>query len=579
MRRILVILALIAGCGAGLAATATGDDTRTYFIEMDNAFGLVNGSEVKVAGVATGTIVDLDINSKKRAVLKVELSGPLAILGEETVCSSDPQSLIAEYFIDCAPQGDPIQEGTGSDAERAENPDIPVEQTRQTVQQDLVQNGLRQPFRERLTLLINEFGTALAGNPDELNEAIRRGAPALQETQEVFDLLASQSSTIRDLNVDSDRILTELANRRRDVTEWIDNTRVTAVASAERRDDLGRNFDLLDDFLAELRPTMVDLGALADEQTPLLANLRLAAPGLNTLSRNLPDFNAAGTDALISLGKTSVVGERALRKGRDEIDQLADTAQDSVSVASDLADFLRDIDDPDRAVGTDTRANEATGRKGETGYTGMEGLLNYVYYQTGAINQFDEIGHLLHFSIFEIGSGPCETFNAGPDLPAIDANGPPGSPGYTTTTDPVKSHRCVAVLGDSQPGINEDLNLPPYDPSVCPDGSTEPEICDPAGPSTAASEQPGSRSQGGIDQSGSSGSDPGGSAPPTGGGGGGGNLPGAGDLPDLPEPPSVGGGGLPGLDDLDDALGLKRRGAAPGGSGATDDLLGYLFGS
>ena len=70
-------------------------------------------------------------------------------------------------------------EGEGSDDERVEDPDIPVEQTRQTVQNDLVQSGLRQPFRERLTLIINEFGTALAGNPENLNAAIRRGAPAL----------------------------------------------------------------------------------------------------------------------------------------------------------------------------------------------------------------------------------------------------------------------------------------------------------------------------------------------------------------------------------------------------------------
>ena len=47
----------------------------------------------------------------------------------------------------------------------------------------------------------------------------------------------------------------------------------------------------------------------------------------------------------------------------------------------------------------------------------MEGLLNYVYYQTGAINQFDEIGHLLHFSIFEVGTGPCSNYNAGATTP------------------------------------------------------------------------------------------------------------------------------------------------------------------
>ena len=88
------------------------------------------------------------------------------------MCSSEPQSLIEEYFLDCDPQGDPL-EPSGSVAD----PDIPVEQTRQTVQADLAQNTFRQPFNQRLRILINEFGTALAGNGDNLNAAIERGAP------------------------------------------------------------------------------------------------------------------------------------------------------------------------------------------------------------------------------------------------------------------------------------------------------------------------------------------------------------------------------------------------------------------
>ena len=182
MRRIALIIALIAACGAGFATTAVGEDSHTYYIELDNAFGLTNGSEVKVAGVAEGTVQELLINSDKRAVIKVQLSGPLSVLGEDTVCSSEPQSLIAEYFIDCIPKGPPLVENEGTDEERMEDPDIPVTQTRQTVQTDLVQSALRMPFRQRLQIIINEFGTALAGNPQNLNDAIRRGAPAVSYT-------------------------------------------------------------------------------------------------------------------------------------------------------------------------------------------------------------------------------------------------------------------------------------------------------------------------------------------------------------------------------------------------------------
>ena len=599
MRRIAIILALIALSAVGLAATASGDNSHTYYIEMDNAFGLVSGSPVKVAGVEAGTISELLINSEKRAVAKVELSGPLAVLGEDTICRTEPQSLIAEYFIDCSPKGPPIDEPTGSVDDRIEAADIPVEQTTQTVQNDLVLSALRMPFRDRLRLLINEFGTALAGNSENLNSAIRRGAPALAETQQVFRLLAQQNTMIRDLNVNSDRIIGELADRRQDVVRFINETNATAAASAARRDDLSQNFALLDDFLAELRPTMVDLNGLAVEGTPLLSDLRRAAPGLNELSRNLPDFNPAATDSLVSLGKSAVVGQRALNKGRDEIKQLGKSAKNSFPVADNLAKFLRDIDDPNRAVETDTRANVDTGRKGETGYTGMEGLLNYVYYQPGAINQYDEIGHLLHFSIFEVGEGPCSAYSAGefdPDGPGPE-DAQPGVPnldGSAATTDVTQANRCVAWLGDNQPGLNSGPSLPPYDPSVCPGGSSSPEICNSASTLSAKSNTKRRSAGEGIaaaGQAGAGGDSSGGGGAGSGigsAGGGSGDQAGSGS-PGQPAPPEGAGLGIPGLDGVlggptgGGSLGINRgKGSASDAAataGATNDLLGYLFGN
>ena len=131
---------------------------------------------MRVAGVNAGTVTDLDINADKRAVVTVELTGRARRRSAtETTCSSEPQSLIAEYFIDCEPAGPPIARTTT----RTIRADIPASQVTQTVQNDLVQNTLREPFKRAAALLINEFGTALAGNPENLNEAIRLGAPAL----------------------------------------------------------------------------------------------------------------------------------------------------------------------------------------------------------------------------------------------------------------------------------------------------------------------------------------------------------------------------------------------------------------
>jgi virulence factor Mce-like protein len=516
MRRIALTLAIFATGAAALAAGAGADDTHTYKIEMYNAFGIVEGSDVRVSGVNAGNVTDLEINEDKRAVVTVELNGELAEFGEETTCSTEPQSLIAEYFIDCDPQGPPMEDGGM----------VPASRVSQTVQQDLVQNTLREPYKRRLSLLINEFGTALAGNADSLNEAIRLGAPALTETRKVTKILASQNRIIRDLNANSDTVIGELARARQDVVDFVDEAEDAASASASRREDLSRDFELLDDFLAELNPTLVQLESVANQQTPLLTDLKAAAPGLTQLSANLPAFNAATKTGLTSLGDAAVVGNTALRRGEDEIELLADAGKGAPVTAEALADFVSDLDDPRRAVEIDDRAGRDTGRtnpkggkKDTMGYTGFEALLNWIYHIVGTTNQYDSVAHSMHFNLNALGTGPCGHVSSGRD-PDTGETGVPAE-GGGLTTNILDAARCVQWLGPNQPGINEDIGLPPYDPAVCPHG-TEPAaakyLCDPQG----NARQP-TRGTGGE-------RDGRGAAPPStgsGGGGGGGGGSGA----------------------------------------------------
>jgi virulence factor Mce-like protein len=413
MRRIAVMTALLGALAAWVTSLAGASDTHTYHIQMYNAFGVVNGSNVRIAGVDAGTVTDLGITPEKRADLTIETSGPLGVLGKDTRCASQPQSLIAEYFITCNPKGKALPDG-GT---------IPASHVSETIQPDLVQNTLREPYKDRLSILINEFGTALAGNPKELNQAISLGSPALRKLQSALRILADENRTIRDLNANSDTIITQLANKRQDVISFIQHARDTAAISASRRADLSTNFNRLDNFLAQLRPTLTKLGTLADAQTPLLTNLKLAAPDLNQLALKLPAFNDATNRSLTSLGHAAGPGRHALIQGKDEIQALAKSGRNAYPATNTLDKFLLDIDTPKRTVEIDRRAARScdnktapcysTGRKAPTGYTGMEGLLNYAYYQTGAINQYDQFGHLLHFSLFDVGATPCGALRLG----------------------------------------------------------------------------------------------------------------------------------------------------------------------
>jgi ABC-type transporter Mla subunit MlaD len=595
MRRIALALALLAAGAVGFASTAGADDTRTYEIEMYNAFGIVEGSDVRIAGVNAGAVTGLQITPQKTALVSVELQSDLATLGEKTTCSSEPQSLIAEYFLTCEPQGEPLAEDSDEDDP---DPDIPASRVQQTVQPDLVANTLREPFKLRLQLLINEFGTALAGNPETLNEAIRLGAPALTETRKATRILADQNTIIRDLTANSDTVIGELTRVRDQVVEFVDETEDTAAISASRREDLSGDFALLDDFLAELNPTLAELEGVAREQTPLLTDLRAAAPGLNVLARDLPGFNGATETALSSLGEAAIVGETALRQGRDEIALLAEAGRKAPITAEVLADFVSDINDPRRAVEIDDRAATDTGRtdprpeqRDTKGYTGFESLLNWMYYLTGSTAQFDQVAHTMHITIYSAMSGACGHTSSGRD-PETGEVGVPTEDGELTTNI-LETARCVQWLGPNQPGITEDLGLPPYNPAVCPNG-TAPEaaepLCTPAN-GNGNGQRDGRSGQGQNNANDDAAPEQGGDATGTADQGGetGGDDPGTGvdpgELPDdildeiLDLPPGA-------IDELpqsvQDQLGLGG-GQSGGGSatapgmGATEDLLDFLF--
>ncbi|MGI8726812.1 MAG: hypothetical protein ACR2K6_03940, partial [Solirubrobacterales bacterium] len=165
-----------------------------------------------------------------------------------------------------------------------------------------------------------------------------------------------------------------------------------------------------------------------------------------------------------------------------------------------------------------------------------------------------------HFSIFEIGEGQCSSFNAGPTVPSQAG-------GDTTNFDEID--RCVAWLGPNQPGINQEIDAPKYDPSVCPEGSTDPEICDPGG--EAASTKLSRKGQGAASVRGADGK-AGKASGAQGSGGGAGAGAGSGGSNG-----SAGGGGD---STLGDVLGIDPapQGAESGGrSGASNDLLGFLL--
>jgi len=402
MRRLATVALVLGACALAVvlgAASGGAPKGKHFKIEFDNAFGLTKGGDLKIAGVRAGKTTGFDISRgpRPKAVVTAEITEPgMADLRSDASCEIRPQSFIGEYFVDCRAGSSKKRVGDGGV--------IPVKQTTSTIPLDLVNDILRQPYRQRLRLIIEELGAGLAGRPQDLSDVLRRADPGLRETNKTLRILGAQTSTIERLIVNSDRVLAALARRKTEVSRFVREAGRTAEITATRRTDLARTFNRLPAFLAELRPYMTRLGDLTVAQTPLLRNLRAASGDLDVFLRRLRPFSAAARPALLRIGRASTVGSRAVEVTAKDVAELRRLAVRTPTLARPLRQFLTSIDDRRRAVEPDPRAR-ATGppagdpthiRSGsQGGFTGMEALWDYFYWQALSTNPLDRSGHVL----------------------------------------------------------------------------------------------------------------------------------------------------------------------------------------
>ena len=393
MRRIFAIATVMASAAAALVlgVGASDDDGAGYEVRatFDNVSGAVEGEDVKIAGARVGAIKELDVTPEKKAVVVLEIEeAGFAPFRADAHCTIRPQSLIGEKFVECDPgRSDQPELQEIPDGEDGEGQaDLPLENTSSPVDLDLINNILRLPYRERLGILINEFGTALAGRGAELNAVIHRANPALRQTDKVLKILADQNRTLAQLAVDGDRALAPLARERARVGDFIVQANATAQASAERRGELSETFAKLPRFLSELKPTLEDLGALSDEMTPVISDLGDAAPALNRFILALGPFSRQSVPSLESLGDAVEVGGPALQDTEPLFEDLRDFGVDANPVSKNLNRLLTSFD--------------------ETG--GIERLMDYIFFQVTAINGFDSLSHYLRAGL--IASTACSFY-------------------------------------------------------------------------------------------------------------------------------------------------------------------------
>jgi ABC-type transporter Mla subunit MlaD len=402
MRRIAVIaivgVAILVGVIVVVTTSSGGGDPYQVRAIFDDASFAVPGEDVRIAGANVGTISSLDItnasglgspnsckhvNATCKAVVTMTIgTSDFTPFRQNAHCAIRPQSLIGEKYVDCdpgtsvAPPLTKIQSGPGAGTYL-----LPVTHTSSPIDTDLVQNIYREPVRQWFGIIINEFGTGLAARGSDLNEVIRRANPALGYTDQVLKILAKQNKQLAQLAKDSDTVLTPLAQDRQAIKQWVLSANTTSVATAQQANNTALSFHLLPDFLRQLNPLLVDLGALADQATPVLNASTQAAPSLARQYQLLASFNGDSTRGFANIARKSLIslGNAAQAQGPLLVATIPLDKQFLKLGQAGLPAF--------------TNLDKLTSSLFNTG--AIEQLMSLLFNGTNAVNGFDTGGHYI----------------------------------------------------------------------------------------------------------------------------------------------------------------------------------------
>jgi virulence factor Mce-like protein len=380
VRRLALITVLLAAAGLALTLTRAGTSqaSRSFTVDaiFDNAAFLTPGSDVRIAGANVGTVESISLTAGRKARLRLSIDRRFAPFHRDAECTIQPQSLIGEKFVQCSP-GTPQAPAVTA---------VPLTNTHAPVDLDLVLGPFSQPTTARLALILDALGNGLSGRGQDLNAALRRANPALQQTHRLLAQLVGERRTIQELTDEANRVVGTLAQRREDVARFVSESAHVLATSGRRRAELGQTLRRIPPLLDEATPTLRQLTAATTVGTPVLAALDRSAAPLTRAVNGIAPFVDQVRPTLPALQKASSEGRRTARVAAPQVRRVARLARATQPIARDTAALLTSSEDEGA----------------------IDGVLHFVYYATAALARYDATTHIL--PAFPLVAGLCNLY-------------------------------------------------------------------------------------------------------------------------------------------------------------------------
>jgi phospholipid/cholesterol/gamma-HCH transport system substrate-binding protein len=269
-----------------LAVIFAGGDGYTVTARFQSAGQLVKGNLVQNAGRRVGLVKDIVLADDGEAAVTLDIDEDLAPLRTGTQATIRTASLsgVANRYVDLQLPPGEVTETIDDGGE------IPASDTTTAVDLDQLFGLFDAKTRKGLRNVVRGFGASYAGRSKEANEGWEYLNPSLVGARRLFGELTADQRGLERFIVDNAKLVSDISERRDDVTKLVDRLATTFAAIGAEKDALRGAIGELPGFMRRANSTFVNLRATLDDLDPLIDESRPVTPKLRAVLAELKPF-------------------------------------------------------------------------------------------------------------------------------------------------------------------------------------------------------------------------------------------------------------------------------------------------
>ncbi len=267
---------------------------KEYKAVFSDATGVVKGDDIRIAGVKVGSVQDVEVFERTRALVTFDVEEQTQLTGG-TLAAIRYRNLVGQRYI-------ALTQGAGGPSLLREGATIPVERTSPALDLTVLFNGFKPLFEalspEDINKLSYEIITVFQGEGGTLESL-------LAHTASVTSTLASRDQIIGELINNLNQVMETIGNRDDELSDLLIQLRRFVSGLSQDREAILGSLDSISDLAVQTS------GLVTGIRKPLAKDISELRTVAGTLDRNKAELDRAIQVLPIKLnkiGRTAIYG-------------------------------------------------------------------------------------------------------------------------------------------------------------------------------------------------------------------------------------------------------------------------------